>query len=135
MVRYLALVDGERDVWGVRIPDFPGCFGGGKTPADAIADATRALREFAADLVADGEDIPAPRQDWDEIKADLEAQGEPWGGTVYIPLLLDKARLVRANISLDAGLLEAIDEAADERGLTRSAFLASAAIDKIVEAK
>jgi hypothetical protein len=48
-----------------------------------------------------------------------------------IPLLLDKARPVRANISVDAGTLEAIDEEAERRGLTRSSFLASAAMDKI----
>ena len=134
MTRYLALVDGADPVWGVRIPDFPGCHGGGATPADALADATRALREFAADMVADGDDIPPPR-DWNEIKAELDSEGEPFGATAYIPLLLDRARVVRANISLDAGLLEAIDEAAKERGLTRSSFLASAAIDKIADAK
>ncbi len=135
MPRYLGLVDGKKDVWGVRIPDFPGCHGGGSTPDEAVADATRALREFAADMVADGEEIPPPRHDWEKIKSDSKRQGEPWGGTVLIPLLLDKARVVRANISLNAGLLEAIDDAAAERGLTRSAFLASAAIDKIAEAK
>jgi hypothetical protein len=48
-----------------------------------------------------------------------------------IPLILDRARPVKANISLDAGLLEAIDDEAKRRGLTRSAFLVSAAIDKI----
>ncbi len=96
----------------------------------AVEDATRALREFAADMVVDGEEIPTPRS-WDEIKADLDEQGEPWGIVFYIALLLDKARPVRANISLDAGLLETIDREARDRGLTRSAFLASAAMDKI----
>ena len=48
-----------------------------------------------------------------------------------IPLLLDKGRTVRANLTLDAGLLEEIDAEAQLRGLTRSAFLASAARDKI----
>jgi metal-responsive CopG/Arc/MetJ family transcriptional regulator len=38
---------------------------------------------------------------------------------------------VRANLSLDAGLLDAIDEAARKRGLTRSGFLATAAREKI----
>jgi hypothetical protein len=47
------------------------------------------------------------------------------------PLVLDAARRVKANLSLDAGLLSAIDEAAERRGLTRSAFLASAAREKI----
>jgi metal-responsive CopG/Arc/MetJ family transcriptional regulator len=44
---------------------------------------------------------------------------------------VDSGRAVRANLSLDAGLLDAIDEAAKAHGLTRSAFLASAAREKI----
>jgi hypothetical protein len=46
-----------------------------------------------------------------------------------VPSLLDSGRAVRANLSLDAGLLDA--EAAKAHGLTRSAFLASAAREKI----
>jgi hypothetical protein len=46
-------------------------------------------------------------------------------------ILLIRTRRPLASISLDAGLLEAIDEEARRRGLTRSAFLASATIDKI----
>jgi hypothetical protein len=49
-----------------------------------------------------------------------------------IPLLLDSGRPVRANLSLDAALLEATDEAASARGLTRSASMASAAREKII---
>ncbi len=130
MAKYLALVDGKDGAWGVRIPDFPGCFGAGPTIEKAVEDATRALREFAADMVADGEGIPAPRSH-DEIVKVLKKAREPLGIAYYIPLLLDSGRAVRANISLDAGLLEAIDAAASRRGLTRSAFLASAALDKI----
>jgi metal-responsive CopG/Arc/MetJ family transcriptional regulator len=48
-----------------------------------------------------------------------------------IPLLRESGRPVRANVSIDAGLLETIDEAAGRLGLTRSAFLASAAREKI----
>ena len=51
-----------------------------------------------------------------------------WAG---LPLVRDAGRPVKANLSLDAGLLAAIDEAAAARGLTRSAFLASAAREKI----
>ncbi len=130
MARYLALVDGRDGAWGVRIPDFPGCHGAGATMEQAIGDATRALREFAADVIADGEAIPAPRT-YEAIEKSYKKCKEPWGIAFYIPLLLDKARPVRANISLDAGLLEAIDEEAARRGLTRSAFLAGAALEKI----
>jgi predicted RNase H-like HicB family nuclease len=128
MSYYVAILDGGKDVWGVRLPDFRGCHGGGPTPDAAIADATSALREFAALMVADGEQIPRARR-LDELGPDERpGHGE---SLVMIPLILDKGRAVKASISLDAGLLEAIDEEAKRRGLTRSAFLVSAAIDKI----
>lgn len=50
-----------------------------------------------------------------------------------VPLLRDAGRPAKANLSLDAGLLQAIDEAAEAHGLTRSAFIASAAREKIKE--
>jgi predicted RNase H-like HicB family nuclease len=128
MSYYIAILDGGKDVWGVRFPDFPGCHGGGPTPDAAIADATSALREFAALMVADGERIPRPRR-LDELQPDERpGHGE---SLVMIPLILDKGARIKASISVNAGLLEAIDEEAKRRGLTRSAFLVGAAIDKI----
>jgi predicted RNase H-like HicB family nuclease len=128
MSHYVAILDGSKNVWGVRFPDFPGCHGGGATPDAAIADATSALREFVAWMVADGEPIPGARK-FDELEPDERPrEGE---SLVMIPLIVDRARQVRSSISLDAGLLEAIDEEAKRRGLTRSAFLVGAAIDKI----
>ena len=62
-----------------------------------------------------------------EVKAALAA-GD---ALALVPLVRDAGRAVKANLSLDAGLLEAIDEAAEARGLTRSAFITSAARDKI----
>ena len=131
--RYIGIVDGKDGAWGVRIPDFPGCHGAGATIEQAVDDATRALRTFAADMIGDGEAIPLPRA-LDVIRSALKRAREPDGIAVYIPLLLDKSRSVRANISLDAGLLEQIDAEAQRRGITRSSFIASAAIDKIASA-
>jgi predicted RNase H-like HicB family nuclease len=129
---YVGILDGGKRVWGVRFPDLPGCYGGGSTPAAAIADATSALRVFSAALMASGKAIPRPRTP-DEMEADERpGKGE---SLVVIPLLLDKGRTTKANVSMDAGLLEAIDAEAERRGLTRSAFLASAALDKIEHAR
>jgi hypothetical protein len=63
-----------------------------------------------------------------------ESQPEKSAGesAVMNPLLIDSGRTVRANVSFDAALLDAIDAAAKERGLTRSAFLSSAARGKIM---
>lgn len=132
--RYVAIVDGSADVWGARLPDFPGCYGGGPTPKAAIDDVTSALTVFVADMLNDGEAIPTPT-DLGEVMARMADGREDAGATVFVPLLLDSGRSVKANISLDAGLLQQIDAEAKRRGLTRSAFLASAARDKIAEAR
>lgn len=50
-----------------------------------------------------------------------------------MPLPIESGRPVKANLSLDAWLLAAIDEAAAARGLTRLAFLSSAAREKIAQ--
>jgi predicted RNase H-like HicB family nuclease len=136
MAQYVGILDGSKNVWGVRIPDVPGCHGGGETPEAAIADAISALREFAAHHQSRGVALAPPRTVKDVMR-DKEAEFKPKAGEaiVMVPLILDRARPVKANISLDAGLLEAIDEEAERRGLTRSAFITSAALDEIVASK
>jgi len=129
MTHYVGVLDGGGEVWGVRIPDIPGCVGGGKTPEAAIADAAEALR----DVLAHKREGRFPAQQPSSL-SEIVASGEIGEGesAVMIPLLLDSGRTVRANVSLDAALLDAIDGAAKERGLSRSAFLASAAREKIM---
>jgi predicted RNase H-like HicB family nuclease len=128
----LGILDGANSVWGVRIPDVPGCYGAGDTPEAALADAISALREVAAHHAAEGVALNPPRSMKDIIH-DKGAHFNPRAGEslVMVPLLLDRHRSVKANISLDAGLLEVIDAEAKRRGLTRSAFLTSAALGKI----
>jgi hypothetical protein len=46
-------------------------------------------------------------------------------------LVFDRGNPAKANISLDTGTLAAIDEEAAAHGLTRLAFMASAALEKI----
>ena len=132
MARYGALVDGKRGAYGVVIPDLPGCTAMGKTVDEALRNAIAAARDWAADAKASGEDIPKPRA-IESLRADPEVAEAIREGAALsvVPLLLDSGQPRTANISLDAGLLEAIDEAAKERGLTRSAFIATAAREKI----
>ena len=133
MPRYVALVDGSPGTYGVVIPDLFGCTSGGKTIDEALRNAVEAVRLWAEDALADGEALPRA-QDAETLRADPEVEREIREGAVlaYVPLLLESGRPAKANLSLDAGLLSAIDEAAAARGLTRSAFLVSAAREKIV---
>ena len=62
------------------------------------------------------------------LRREKPAKGE---STVIIPVVLDDGLSVRANLTIDAGLLEAIDTAASRAGVTRSAFVANAAREKL----
>jgi predicted RNase H-like HicB family nuclease len=128
MTHYIGILDGSDDVWGIRFPDVPGCVGAGATPEAAIFDATHALRDVFTHKQSSGAALPSA-----STLAAVLASGElePGETTVLIPLLIDAGRTVRANLTFDAGLLAVIDEEALQRGLTRSAFLASAAREKI----
>src|SRR5260370_20999366 len=132
MPRYVALVDGKPGAYGVTVPDLPVCTSGGGTTDEALRHAVEAVRIWAEDAIADGEELPQPRSA-ETLRADPEvAQAIAEGAALAIvPLLLDAGRSAKASLSLDAGPLAAIDEAAKARGLTRSAFLASAAREKI----
>ena len=132
MARYVALVDGKAGAYGVTVPDLPGCTSGGSMTDEALRNAVEAVRLWAEDAIADGEALPQPRSvemlRADRAIADAIAEG---AALAIVPLLLDAGRPAKANLSIDAGLLAAIDEAAKARGLTRSAFLATAAREKI----
>lgn len=133
MPRYIALIDGEAGAYGAAFPDCPGCTAMGDTLDEAIANAGEALREWVADRLAAGQPAPEPRTA-DALRAD-PAEADALAEAVLVtsvPLLLDEGRAVRVNLSLDAGALAMIDAAARERGVTRSAFLVSAARHKIV---
>lgn len=132
MSRYVAIVDGAPGAYGVVVPDLPGCTSGGATVDEALRNAVEAVTLWVEDARGDREKIPKARPAEKLRKdPDVAAALNDGGVLAYVPLVLDAARPVKANLSLDAGLLNAIDEAAERRGLTRSAFLASAAREKI----
>ena len=132
MARYIALIDGEPGAYGAAFPDCPGCTAMGDTVDEAIRNAGEALREWIGDRIAAGKAPPETRSA-DAILSDpREAEAVAGSKLVAsVPLYLDEGRSVRVNLSLDAGALAMIDKAATERGVTRSAFLVSAAREKI----
>ncbi|MBP1850427.1 type II toxin-antitoxin system HicB family antitoxin [Rhizobium halophytocola] len=128
MRHYIALVHKDAEsAFGVSFPDLPGVFSAADEEGDLIGNAIEALRLWAEDAP-----LPAPNP----IEAIVERQDIRHalaGGAflVRVPLIEDDVRVVRANVTFEAGTLKAIDEAAAKRGLTRSAFLASCARKEI----
>ena len=49
---------------------------------------------------------------------------------IMVPVVRDAGRSAKANVWMDACTLQAIDEEAAAHGLTRSAFIACAALEK-----
>jgi hypothetical protein len=97
-----------------------------------LHNAAQAAVAWAEVARADGIAIPAPRP-IEALRSDRHVAKElaAGGAMAIVPLILDTGRPAKANLSLDAGLLAAIDDAAQAHGLTRSAFIASAAREKI----
>lgn len=128
MPQYFALVEKDKDsAYGVRFPDVPGCFSAADKLDDVIANAIEALSLFAED-----EALPRPRN-LETIReiADIKKALAAGAFLVAVPMIENDARVVRANITMEQGLLQAVDEAAKARKLTRSAFLAQAARHEI----
>jgi len=126
-MRYVSFIHWEDASYGVSFPDFPGCVAVGETPDAALRQGCEALAFHVEGLVEDREPIPPPRS-IEAVKADPDlADWRNGANIMLIPVLRDLGTSRRVNISLDRGLLEAIDDEAKHRRMTRSAFLATAA--------
>lgn len=125
MSRYIALIDGEPGAYGVAIPDLPGAVAMGATIEAALADAAEHAGEWIASVTARGGPTPAPRTA-DALRAEpdvaqaLRDEGAVLASVIVAPYA---GRSVRANLSLDAGVLSALDQAAQRAGLTRSGLV------------
>ena len=123
-MRYTVLIDGEPGGYGVVFPDLPGCTAMGDTVEAALADAASAARDWARVTERHGRAVPPPR-DLAALRKDPEvvealAEGAALASVV---LLRGVGRPVKANLSLSAEVLAAIDEAAARTGRTRSAMV------------
>jgi predicted RNase H-like HicB family nuclease len=126
MIVYHAVVHKDEDsAWGVHFPDLPGCFSAADDLADVQANASAAVM-----LYLEGEKAPEPSaiEKIRDMVADDLAEG---AFLLAVPYVYVSNRPQRINISIDRGVLDAIDAAASSRKLTRSAFLTEAARNEI----
>ena len=126
MQYFYAIVHKEPDsAFGVEFPDLPGCFSAADVINDLLPNACEAL-----ELWFDDAEEVLPRS-LDEIRVASATDLSSGAFILAVPRIKRTGKLVRANISLDRGMLDAIDRAAADRRLTRSAFLADAARNEI----
>lgn len=124
MHTYFGLVHQEGDsAFGVQFPDVPGCFSAADEIDDLAANAAEALS-----LHLEGEDLPTARP-LSEIRSDPRVEEELRAGAflIAVPVIALTGRSERINISMDAGLAEAIKKTAKARKLNFSSYLADLA--------
>lgn len=127
MKYYYAIVHKDEDsAFGVTFPDLPGCFSAADKIEDVLPHAVEALELWFEDEEERG---PMRLDQVRELAANELAMG---AFILVVPRIANDHRVARVNVSLERGILDAIDRAAVERNLTRSAFLAQAARNEIV---
>ncbi len=126
MKYYYAIVHKDADsAYGVHFPDLPGCFSAADDLNDVVPNAVEAMELWL-------EDQPEPDASPIERIRDLASEDLASGAfLVLVPRVTTSGKLARVNLSLDMGMLAAIDAAAASRKLTRSGFLAEAARNEI----
>jgi predicted RNase H-like HicB family nuclease len=129
MKYFTAIVHQEGDsAYGLSFPDLPGCFAAANSWDQIPAAVTAALDLWFEDCP---EAVPAPLAEVmhrDDVTASIAAGGV----LMTVPYIPADTALERVNISIERGLLRAIDETAKARGMTRSSFLASSARRELV---
>ena len=116
MYRYPAFLDGETGAYGVTFPDLPGIVAMGETMDDALLNAEEALRDYVTETERDGVLV--------KKASPIEHVSPPEGTTlVTIPLIRLSGRTVRANLTLDEGVVAFMDAEAQRRHMTRKAFV------------
>lgn len=117
-VFYPAIIERSADGFGVFFPDLPGCVSAGKSEQEAAENAEEALAGHLIVAAEYGDEL-APPSPFDSINRDPEVD--------EVARILVRAerpgKSVRVNVTLDEGLVAAIDKVAKNR----SGFLADAA--------
>jgi predicted RNase H-like HicB family nuclease len=115
---YPAIIERAAKGYSVFFPDLPGCTSAGATMQEAGRNAEEALAAHILLSAEHGDTIPEP-SDVDDIPVDPEVEE-----AVRLLVRVERpGRSLRVNVTLDEGLVAAIDQVAPNR----SAYLAAAA--------
>ena len=117
-ILFIALVTGDPAAgYTATFPDLEGCTAQGRDLADLLVKARQALAARLDALQGAGESWPTPTP--------IEQITAPSDGAMLIPIdvAVDDPP-IRVNVSLGERLVQRLDAAAEERGMTRSGFIA-----------
>jgi len=122
----IAIEPGDaKRVFGVVVPDLPGCFSAGDTLEDAMTNVVEAIEMMVETMIADGQQIPAP-QPISTHQKKREYRGWIWA-VVDAPVEKLFGPAEKISITVPQAILARIDSYAKSHGMSRSGFLVDAA--------
>lgn len=126
MKYYHAIVHKDADsAFGLTFPDAPGCFSAADSMEEVLPNAIQALELWFEDQP---EVDPLTMEAVREVAREALAEG---AFLIAVPLIRPAGRSAKITLSMDRGMVDAIDAAASARGLTRSGFVAEATRNEI----
>ncbi len=123
VIEYIGLAEKVDDGYSVFFPDFPGFGSAGDTLEEARINAKEGLIGHIELMIEEGERMPKPSS-LDNVMNLRDAKGCI---PLIIPIIEPSGKVQRINITMDTGLLQAIDVVAHHQHKSRSALLAEAA--------
>jgi predicted RNase H-like HicB family nuclease len=119
-------------VYGVTVPDIPGCHSWGDTIDDAMKNAREAIHRHIETLLELEEKVNISSSSIEELSRNPDYAGGFWA-LVDVDLSKLDTKPERINISLPKFILNRIDSYVATRHETRSGFLARAALNTITK--
>jgi predicted RNase H-like HicB family nuclease len=128
----LAIHKDKDSVYGVTIPDVPGCFSWGDTIDEAIRNAREAVYSHFEVLAEEGGSLEVKASAIEDLSKEADYAGAVWA-LVDIDISKLDSKPERINISIPRFVLKKIDEFAEARHETRSGFISRAALAVIAD--
>jgi predicted RNase H-like HicB family nuclease len=122
-----------KSLYGVTVPDLPGCFSSGRTFDEAIDSAKEAIELHLEGIIEDGGPIPDGTE-IEKLWRDKRYAGGTWASVSIDPAKLP-LKAARINITMPKRILEAVDRYAAEHGETRSGLLLKAVTQQMAAGK
>lgn len=123
IIEYIGLAEKTSEGYTVFFPDFPGLGSAGDSLEEARKNAKEGLIVHVELMLEDGEMTPVATS-LDEVMKLSDAKACI---PLMISMVMPSGKVKRINITMDTGLLYALDSEAQNQHKTRSALLAEAA--------
>ena len=113
-------------LYGVTVPDIPGCFSAGETIEEALSNTREAIVFHLEGMLEDGEAVTVSTRQIEELAQEADYAGATWA-LIDVDLQRLSLKQTRFNVSWPEYLLARIDAYAEAHHETRSGLLALAA--------